>query len=125
MRVLALGFSSALAVLAACSSRQLDVEVDYTEEVLQICDAMCEKSATCEDPPFVEYDECMEKCTVSGGLHEDSACGQAFRDFVACLGGTANCEEYLDTRNNHAEDFTCKEENLHAAELKCGAQEGG
>lgn len=111
--------------LAACSDRMADYPpVDYTEEVARICEDLCDKGATCADPPFVDYDECLDACTVPGGMHDDTACGAAFRAWFGCVGGTATCEEYLDSRNTHAENFTCKEENLAAAALKCGAQEG-
>jgi hypothetical protein len=120
MRAVSLAFVLSLPLGLGCVDRTVDIEVDYTEEVERICEALCEKASTCGDPPFTEYDECMASCTVPGGLHEDSTCGQAFRDWFECLGSTANCEEYLDARNTHAEDYTCKEETEYATGLLCG-----
>lgn len=113
-----------LFVLAACSSRTADDPQDYTDEVERICEDLCEKGATCVDPPFAPYEECMVECTQPGGMHDDTDCGAAFRAWFGCVGGTATCEEYLDSRNVNAEDYTCKEENVAAGALNCGAREG-
>jgi hypothetical protein len=113
-----------LALTSACTDRTLDYEKDFTEEIIRICEAVCEKADTCVDPPIVEYEKCMKGCTIPGGMHDDTVCGQAFRDFYDCVGSTATCEEYLDTQNFHAEDYTCKEEGEFLYELKCGAQDG-
>jgi hypothetical protein len=117
-------FGAALA-FAACSGRTGDYEEDFSDDVERICTAMCEKVVACRDPPvFATEEECRSVCD-NESMYEDTACGQGIRDFRECIGATANCEEYLDTLDVHAEDFTCKAENEGYAMLKCGAAEGG
>lgn len=112
--------------LAACGERMLDVEQDYTEEVEQLCSDLCEKVVTCVEPPLFETrEECQVLCTVAPSeVYEDSACGEAFRAYYRCIGGTATCEEYLDTQNVLANDHLCKTEGDVIVGLMCGAREG-
>lgn len=112
-------------IITACSSRTVDVEEDYTEEVERICRDLCEKVVTCVDPPLFEtQEECRATCTGLDIMYEDSACGEGFRALYGCIGGTPTCEVYLDTKNVIAPDYTCKQENEALGPLKCGASEG-
>jgi hypothetical protein len=121
MRALLAAATWSLVPLLGCTDRQ--VPVDYTEEVVRICTDLCEKVVTCVEPPLFSTEaECRASCTrPEHTMYEDSACGEAFRELYSCIGGTENCEEYLDTNNVYAEDYTCKEEKEVLATLKCGA----
>jgi hypothetical protein len=112
-------------VTPACASRTGDIAEDFTEDVHRICHSMCEMNLACRDPPaFETFEECFADCSGPELIYEDSECGQAFRDHFECLGNTANCEEFLDTNNVDAAEFTCMETNLTIVGLKCGAQDG-
>lgn len=117
-------FGAAVA-FAACGSRTGDYEEDFSEDVQRICTNLCEKVVECRDPPLFEtVDECRATCTIPSFMYDDSECGRTLRDFRECVGETQSCEEYLDTLEVHAEDFTCKEE-LDAYAALCVYAEGG
>jgi hypothetical protein len=108
---------------AACADRTL--AEDFTDDVERICQSMCEMNLACRDPPaFESMDECYAYCAGFEIMYEDSECGRAWRGMYECLGNTANCEEFLDTNNVHAEEYTCMEETLALSGLKCFASEG-
>lgn len=110
--------------ITACSDRTADYPEDFTEEVERICTKLCDKDAMCVHPSVIGYEECLAACNIPGGMHDDTVCGEAFRNWFGCAADTESCAEYLDTFNVHAEDYTCKEETLTVVALKCGADEG-
>lgn len=115
----------AVLLLGACSSRTADSEQDFSADVERICESMCAMVMACREPPiFDTHEACVDSCAMPGFMVEDSACGQALRDYRECIGDTQTCEAYLDTLAVDAETFTCQAEGQAFAALECGAMEG-
>ena len=108
------------AVIAACSGRTVDTEVDYTQEVEQICEDFCTINLACHEPPVFESQvQCRDTCTELAYIKNDTACGEAHREFMACVAATTTCAEYNDTNNVDADNYTCKAEKTAFIELNC------
>ncbi len=105
-------------VVSGCADRPLDQ--DFRSEVDQICGQFCSTLLECQpDPSFSSQAECEESCKGMGFIYNDSDCGDAFRQFYACIGGVGSCKAYFDTHDVDANDYTCKAEKDRVAELGC------
>lgn len=108
----------------ACRPGPVDYDEDFTEEVERICADYCEMNLACHEPPWFDtYDECETTCLGTAYVYNDTACGEARRAIFECVGATATCEEYNDTNNVHADNYTCKSEKDHWLDLDCGTSD--
>jgi hypothetical protein len=109
------------ATAAACGDRIAEIDQDFTDEVRRICVDNCTMDLACREPQWFDtYAECEAVCLDTPYIYNDTDCGQARRDLVACIGSTATCELYNDTNNVHADDYTCKAEKDDWLSLECG-----
>lgn len=119
LRALALG----LLGLVGCT-RIADVEVDYTDQVLDICTDFCGMNLSCHEPAVFEtHEACEAQCFDMGYILNDSECGEAHRDLYECVGATSTCDAYIDTNNVNADNYTCKAEKMALLALDCGGED--
>jgi hypothetical protein len=108
----------------SCGEHLVEPEpADFTEEVERICADYCQTYLACrEEPVFESYQECEHICLHIPFIYNDTACGETKRDVYECIGSQPTCELFLDTYNVHAEQYTCKAEKDHWANLaeSCG-----
>lgn len=115
MRRLALG----LLLVTGCADRSAEVEVDYTQEVERLCEAVCTRGLECNaDPPLETQEECVEFCTEVDEFYENSDCGEAFRGYYGCMGDIQTCEVW-----DAAHETVCADEFDTMLALKCGGRE--
>ena len=89
---------------------------DLSAEVDRICAMFCQRNVACHEPRLFETeDDCYEVCFEEfPSLHQQTECGAANRALYECVANTTTCEDYLDTNNVFAEDYTCKTEKQRA-----------
>jgi hypothetical protein len=106
----------------SCGDRTIDEPEDFIEEVERICADNCEMQFACFEPPFESYEACEHVCLHTGYIYNDTDCGEAKRGVYGCVASQPTCELYLDTYDVHADDYTCKAEKDHWADLaeSCG-----
>jgi hypothetical protein len=98
-------------VAGACGPGQLDEDEDLTEKVERICTDLCELELACIEPSLFEsHEDCEHTCLHTQFIHNDSTCGEVKRAMLECFGSQPTCELYLDTFNDHADEYTCQAE---------------
>lgn len=105
-------------LLTGCADRSAEVEADYTQEVARACTSYCVRGLECvAEPTFETSEECVADCTDIDALYESSDCGEAFRDYIGCMGDTQTCEDW-----DAADQTVCANEVVRLFELACGSE---
>lgn len=101
-----------------------DLEPHSELTATEACTARCEVRSTC-DPGATNPDasECFDVCMDLDVVGQDSACGEAKREFLACI-GALECDDYADAMTPDADHDPCAATRLAFAALECGAMEG-